>query len=73
MSAALDKPARLLLVPSSLLQLCANLLGIKAVAQRLLENLQVDISHTKEVLDWTPPVSVGEGLRRTAKWYLSQK
>ena len=73
MSAALDKPARLLLVPSSLLQLGANLLGIKAVAQRLLENLQVDISHTKEVLDWTPPVSVGEGLRRTAKWYLSQK
>jgi nucleoside-diphosphate-sugar epimerase len=26
--------------------------------------LQVDISHTRETLGWTPPITVDEGLRR---------
>ena len=61
---AMDKPARLFPVPPSLLQLGANLLGKGDMAQRLLGNLQVDISHTRETLDWSPPISVDEGLRR---------
>jgi len=71
MSKALGKTSRLVPVPVSLLQLGANLLGKQDIAQRLLGNLQVDISHTKKVLGWTPPVSLDEGLRTTAKWYLS--
>ena len=73
MSKALGKPARLVPVPVSLLHFGAKLLGKRDMAQRLLGNLQVDISHTKKVLDWAPPVSVDEGLRRTAEWYLSQQ
>jgi len=61
---AMHKPARLFPVPPSLLQLGANLLGKGAMAQRLLGNLQVDISHTRNTLNWIPPVSVDEGLRR---------
>ena len=72
-SAALDKPARLLPVPSSLLQIGARLLGKKDVAQRLLGNLQLDISHTKEILGWAPPVSVDEGLSKTAEWFLNKR
>jgi nucleoside-diphosphate-sugar epimerase len=63
---ALNKPARLFPVPPSLLQLGANLLGKGDMAQRLLGNLQVDISHTRNTLNWTPPISVDEGLRRAA-------
>ena len=61
---AMNKPARLIPVQPSLLQLGANLLGKGDMAQRLLGNLQVDISHTRQTLGWTPPVSVDEGLRR---------
>lgn len=61
---AMNKPARLFPVPPSLLQLGANLLGKGDMAQRLLGNLQVDITHTRNTLDWTPPISVDEGLRR---------
>ncbi|MDP3109010.1 MAG: NAD-dependent dehydratase, partial [Hydrogenophaga sp.] len=61
---AMNKPARLFPVPPALLQLGANLLGKGDMAQRLLGNLQVDISHTRNTLNWSPPISVDEGLRR---------
>lgn len=60
---AMGKPARLIPVPAGLLQLGATLLGKKAMAQRLLGSLQVDISKTCELLDWKPPYTVEEGLR----------
>lgn len=61
---AMGKPARLFPVPPSLLQFGANLLGKGDTAQRLLGSLQVDISHTRNTLNWNPPISVDEGLRR---------
>jgi nucleoside-diphosphate-sugar epimerase len=61
---AMGKPARLIPVPAGLLQLGATLLGKNDVAQRLLASLQVDIGKTCELLDWTPPYTVQEGLRR---------
>lgn len=73
MSLALGKPVRLISVPAQLLQFGAQMFGKKDVAQRLLGNLQIDISKTKEILGWTPPISVEEGLRKTAEWYLNQR
>lgn len=64
---AMGKTARLIPVPPSVLELSASLLGRRAVAQRLLGSLQVDISKTLEMLNWTPPVSLDEGLRRCFK------
>ena len=61
---AMGKPARLIPVPAGALQLGATLLGKRAMAQRLLGSLQVDISKTCELLDWKPPYTVEEGLRR---------
>jgi nucleoside-diphosphate-sugar epimerase len=61
---AMGKPSRLIPVPAGLLQFGATLLGKKAVAQRLLGSLQVDISHTKKCLNWTPPLTVKQGLQR---------
>jgi UDP-glucose 4-epimerase len=63
---AMGKPARLLPVPVYLLRFGAGLIGKGNEAQRLLGSLQVDISKTRELLDWTPPISVDEGLRRAA-------
>lgn len=61
---AMGKPSRLIPVPAPLLLFGATLLGKKAVAQRLFGSLQVDISKTRELLDWEPPVTVEEGLQR---------
>lgn len=62
---ALGRPARLLPVPSRLLEVGARLAGKGELAQRLLGNLQVDVKHTCQTLDWQPPITVDEGLRRT--------
>ncbi|MFD2641180.1 UDP-glucose 4-epimerase family protein [Pseudomonas japonica] len=69
MAAALDKRARLLPVPSSLLELGATLLGKRSLSQRLCGSLQVDIEKTRTVLGWKPPISVDEALRLAARGY----
>lgn len=61
---AMGKPSWLIPVPETLLVLGVTLLGKKAVAQRLLGSLQVDISKARDLLGWEPPISVEEGLRR---------
>ncbi len=64
---ALNRPTHLFSVPVSILNIALNLLGQRAIAQRLLGSLQVDISKTCTLLNWTPPVSVDEGLRRAVE------
>lgn len=66
MGLALGKPARLLPVPVGLLKLGASVLGKSDVAQRLLGNLQVDISKNQRLLNWNPPLSVDAGLLKVA-------
>lgn len=72
MGAALGKLARLIPVPASVLKLGAAFVGKPELAQRLCGSLQVDISKTKELRDWRPPVSVDEGLKRVAEGYLRE-
>jgi nucleoside-diphosphate-sugar epimerase len=59
---AMGKSSRLLPIPASVLVIGAAVLGKKAVAQRLLGSLQVDISKARDLLDWEPPLSLEEGL-----------
>jgi len=70
MAAALGKKAWLMPVPEFLLVWGARLLGKQAMAQRLCGSLQVDISKARDLLDWKPPVSVDEALRKTAQYYM---
>lgn len=64
---SLNRPTRLIPVPVSILIIASRLLGKSSIAQRLLGSLQVDISKTCTLLNWKPPVSVDEGLRRAVK------
>jgi nucleoside-diphosphate-sugar epimerase len=64
---ALNQSVYLMPVPLSLLSIVLSLLGKRAIADRLLNSLQVDISKTCTLLDWKPPVSVDEGLRSAVK------
>ena len=67
MARAMDRPARLLPIPKSVLIAAAAMLGKRDMAQRLCGSLQVDISKSRALLGWNPPVSVDEGLCRAVK------
>ncbi|MBV2133629.1 SDR family oxidoreductase [Pseudomonas sp. MAP12] len=73
MGAALNKPACLFPVPAAWLCGTARLFGQEAIAQRLCGSLQVDIGQTRRVLGWTPPVTVDEALRKTARDFLEHR
>jgi nucleoside-diphosphate-sugar epimerase len=64
---SLNRPARLIPVPLSILIIALCLLGKNSIAQRLMGSLHVDISKTCTLLNWKPPVSVDEGLRRAVQ------
>jgi nucleoside-diphosphate-sugar epimerase len=67
MGEAQGTPARLFYTPAATLKLIAEMLGKQSIYQRLCGSLQVDIGKTLQMLDWTPLVSVDEGLRRAAQ------
>ena len=64
MARAMNQPARLLPMPKFLIMAGATILGKRKMAQRLCESLQVDISKSRTLLGWNPPISVDEGLKR---------
>lgn len=72
MATALGRPARLLPVPEYILKAGATLLGRRDISMRLIGSLQVDISKTKKLLDWSPPLSIDDALKKTAEDFLSQ-
>lgn len=71
LAVAMGVPARLLPVPPWALVAGAAAAGRQAVVQRLCGSLQVDIAKTRDLLGWTPPVSVDEGLRRAARAFMA--
>ena len=57
-------------VPVCVLGLVLSLLGKRDVARRLLGSLRVDCSRARDLLGWSPPVSVDEGIKRTVNDFL---
>lgn len=70
MALALGMPIRLIPIPSWLLSIFFIAIGRKSMSQRLCGYLQVDISKTRDLLGWTPPVSVDNALLKTANHFL---
>ncbi|WP_368881699.1 UDP-glucose 4-epimerase family protein [Shewanella algae] len=73
MSQALGKSCRLLPVPLWCYRLVGKLTGKMDVVDRLIGSLQVDITHTKNTLGWTPPQTLEEGFKETAEAFLLNK
>lgn len=73
LATALGKPARLLPVPSWLMGGGARLLGKRALADRILGSLQVDISKNRQLLGWIPPVTLDQALALTAQHFLDSR
>jgi len=66
---AMGKQARLVTVPVGMLYLAGALTARRSQVNRLCRSLVVDISETCSQLDWTPPLTLPEGLARTVTWY----
>lgn len=69
MAKAVGSKSRIFSVPDSFLRLGLQLTSNINLYHRLCGSLQVDIQKTKDRLDWTPPLSVDEGLERITKKY----
>lgn len=61
---AMGKSTSLFPCPKQVLATAAKFVGKSTLAEKLLGSLQVDISKTKRLLSWVPPVSVQDGLNR---------
>tara|TARA_B100000614_G_scaffold236400_1_gene233905 strand:- start:2239 stop:2937 length:699 start_codon:yes stop_codon:yes gene_type:complete len=68
---ALGKRPMLVPVPIPLLQIFGKLTGRTQDVERLVGNLQIDITYTCSTLGWTPPLSVEDGIFETIEWYRS--
>jgi nucleoside-diphosphate-sugar epimerase len=68
---ALGKSPLLLPIPTEFLRLATKLLGKADIGDRLLGSLQVDSSKIRQMLDWTTPYTVDQGLQATADWFKS--
>ena len=56
--------AHLFSIPLSLLKLLSLIFGKQKEIDRLIGSLSIDDSYTKEILNWKPPLSIEEGIRR---------
>ncbi len=73
LAAALGRPARLFPVPGALLRLAGAVTGKAAAVERLCDSLIVDDGKIRLELDWTPPLTMVQGLEETASWFLSRE
>ena len=63
-ASSMGRRANLFPLPISLLKFLGSICGRREEINRLVGSLRIDNSYTKEILDWTPPISVEEGIRR---------
>jgi len=64
---AAGKKPLLIPVPVPFLKFIASIVGKKATVERFSSSLTVDIEHTKNTLNWKPPITLEEGIRRCFK------
>lgn len=63
-ASSMGRKAYLFPFPLFLLKLLGCIFGKQKDINRLVGSLRIDNSYTKEVLNWSPPISIKEGIRR---------
>ena len=69
----MERLAQLFAAPKMLLSGVAAMAGLSAAVSRLVSSFQVDISDTRRLLNWTPVVTVKQGLLQAVKGYFVDK
>lgn len=68
---AMGKKARLFPCPVPLLKMIGKVTGKSSEVERLTGSLQIDTAKIRRELNWTPPFTMEQGLRKTADWFMS--
>ena len=63
-ASSMGRKANLLSVPLLVLKFLGLIFGKREEINKLTGSLRVDSNYTKEILNWTPPISVEEGFKR---------
>ena len=63
-ASSMGTKANLFPLPISILKFLASIFGKKEEINRLVGSLRVDNSYTKQILNWTPPISIEDGIKR---------
>jgi nucleoside-diphosphate-sugar epimerase len=71
MATALSVKSRLVPIPVSWFNLASQLIGKPEISQRLCGSLQVDISKTMSLLNWQPPYSSTQSMKKTTDFFLN--
>ena len=61
---SMGRKANLFPFPISILKFLGSIFGRREEINRLVGSLRIDNSYTKEILNWSPLISVEEGIRR---------
>ena len=61
---AMNRPIKIFSLNPSLIRFFANLIGKSSDINRLINSLQIDISHTKKLLNWVPPYNIDKSLKK---------
>lgn len=70
LSLALGNKGWMLPIPVKLFKFLGRITGKSAIIDRLCGSLQVDISKTKALLDWQPPICVKHAFAKTASHFM---
>jgi nucleoside-diphosphate-sugar epimerase len=66
-ASGMNRSVRLFWLPRVLLKFFGFILMRQSQIDRLIGSLQIDNSYVRKILNWTPPVSVEEGIRKMIK------
>lgn len=69
---SMNKQARLVKIPLSVLKLGGQIIGKPRAYDGLCSSFQLDITNTKEKLNWTPPFSLRDEIEATTAWFQSE-
>ena len=64
MASAMGKPTRIFPIPIYILKFLGKILRKQDEIDRLLGSLRVDNTYAKKVLNWKPPYTAFEGLKK---------
>lgn len=71
-SSALGSSGIIFPMPAQILSIIFGLVGKKELANRLIDSFRVDMTKTKQLLNWAPPFTLDQGIMKTIKSYLSR-
>lgn len=66
-ASGMNRSVKLFRLPRALLKFFGFILMRQSQIDRLTGSLQIDNSYVREILNWTPPISVEEGIKRMVK------